>query len=149
MRGSLAALGVSAIVACVGGAAIYAATGDGPRLMGMQHGPGPTTSAHASGPPRDAATEPTTLHGEFVVVNASGGFTTEIAQTGKVTAISATSLTARSEDGFSQTYVIAALSPVAAAVPPFAVNDAVTIRATRTGAIASVTSIDWARPGHA
>jgi hypothetical protein len=60
-------------------------------------------------------------------------------QTGRVTAISATSVTARSDDGYSQTYVIAAAG--AAATPPFHVGDEVTIEATRRGQTATVTGI--------
>jgi hypothetical protein len=88
------------------------------------------------------------LHGEYVVANGSGGFITMISQTGRVTAISPTSVTARSDDGYSQTYVIAAAG--VAATPPFAVGDEVTIEATRTGQTATVTgigepSITWQR----
>jgi hypothetical protein len=146
LRGTLAAVGISVVVAGIGGAAIYAATGGGLRTVGM------TGGYHDSGgPPRHSnvaapAADPAALHGEFVVPDGSGGFTTVLSQTGRVTAISAGSVTARSDDGFSQTYVIAALGP-AANTPPFAVNDAVTIWATRTGSTASVTSIDYARTG--
>jgi hypothetical protein len=46
------------------------------------------------------------LHGEFVVPDGAGGYTTELTQTGTLTAVSPTSITVRSEDGYSQTYVI-------------------------------------------
>ena len=146
LRGTLAAVGISAVVAGIGGAAIYAATGDGLRTVGM------TGVAHDSGgPPRHPnaapAPDPGALHGEFVVPDGAGGFTTDLSQTGRVTAISAGSVTARSNDGFSQTYVISALGPTAANTPPFVVNDVVTIRAMRTGTTTSVTSIDYARTG--
>jgi hypothetical protein len=155
LRGTLAAVGISTVVAGIGGAAIYAATDDGPHMMGMQGPGGPGGPGgprdHAGGPPPDPhaapAPEPDALHGEFVVPNGPGTFTTELSQTGRVTAISPNSVTARSDDGFSQTYVIAALGPAALTAPPFAVNDAVTIRATRSGATASLTSIDYARTG--
>jgi hypothetical protein len=81
------------------------------------------------------------------VEDGSGGFTTVLSQTGRVTAISPSSITARSDDGYSRTYVIAALGPAADKAEPFVVNDAVTIRATRAGTVASVTAIDYARPG--
>jgi hypothetical protein len=147
LRGTLAAIGISAVVAGIGGAAIYAATGDGPHMMGMQ---GPPTHDHSGGPqgPGPAvAPEPGALHGEFVVSDGPGHFTTVLSQTGRVTAISPSSITARSDDGFSQTYVIAALGAVAGKAQPFVVDDTVTIRATRTGAVAQVTTIDYARPG--
>ena len=88
------------------------------------------------------------MHGEFVVADGSGGFTTMVSQTGRITAISDASVTARSDDGYSQTYVIPAANPGGVAtIPPFAVNDEVTIRATRTGPTASVTTIGYARTG--
>ncbi len=149
LRGTLAAVGISAVVAGIGGAAIYAATGDGPHMMGMQ-GPGMQGAGvrdRAGGPRGPApALDPGELHGEFVVADGSGGFTTVLSQTGRVTAISPSSITARSDDGYSQTYVIAALGPAADKADPFVVNDAVTIRATRAGTVASVTTIDYARP---
>src|SRR6476620_2908456 len=45
----------------------------------------------------------TSLHGEFVVRDGAGGYTTVVTQTGAVTAISPTAIAVRSEDGFSQT----------------------------------------------
>ena len=47
------------------------------------------------------------IHGEFVTPNAAGdGYQTIATQKGEVTAVSATSLTVRSEDGFSRTYTV-------------------------------------------
>jgi hypothetical protein len=146
LRGTLAAVGISAVVAGVGGAAIYAATGEGPRAIGMQGPPGGISHDHAAGSPRDANVEASALHGEFVVPDGKGGFTTVLSQTGHVTAISPNSVTARSDDGYSQTYVIAALGSAASNMHPVVVNDAVTIRATRNGTIASLTTI---QPAHA
>ena len=76
------------------------------------------------------------LHGEFVVPDGSGDYTTEMTQTGGVTAISPTSITVRSEDGFSQTYVIPQTAQT-----PFAVDDQVIVHATRTGQTATATDI--------
>jgi hypothetical protein len=142
LRGTAVAVGVAAVIAGVGGAAVYAATDNGPRMMGTHTGGGMAFGDRTGGPPRDDAMRATapdsaSLHGEYVVANGTGGFNTMISQTGRVTAISATSVTARSDDGYSQTYVIAA----AAAAPPFAVGDEVTIDATRTGQTATVTGI--------
>jgi hypothetical protein len=151
VRGTAAAVGIAAVIAGVGGAAVYAATDSGPRMMGMHGSPGPGQGDRPAGPPRDdlarkAAPDTASLHGEFVVADGSGGFSTRISQTGRITAISPDSVTARSEDGYSQTYLLPAAGPVAA-TPPFALNDDVTIRATRTGPTASVTTIAFA-PGH-
>jgi hypothetical protein len=141
LRGTAAAVGVAAVIAGVGGAAVYAATDDGPRMMGTHTGAG-TALGDRNGPPRvdtrTASPDSASLHGEYVVANGTGGFNTRISQTGRITAISPTSVTARSEDGYSQTYVIAAGS---AATPPFAVGDEVTINATRMGQTATVTGI--------
>jgi hypothetical protein len=146
VRGTAAAIGVAAVIAGVGGAAVYAATDSGPRMMGTHSGPVLGQGDRPGGPPHDdvvraAAPDSATLHGEFVVADGTGGFRTVISQTGRVTAISLTSVTARSDDGYSQTYVIPAAGPGAAATPPFAVGDQVTVQATRTGQTATVTSM--------
>jgi hypothetical protein len=102
--------------------------------MGAHNAPAPP---RPGGPPQHDGLEASALHGEAVVSDGNGGFTTELSQTGTITAIDATSVSARSADGYSQTYVI----PAAATAPPFDVGDQVTIRATRHGADATVTTI--------
>jgi hypothetical protein len=119
-------------------------------MMGTHGGPAPGQGAQPGGAPRndairEVAPDSASLHGEFVVADGTGGFTTMMSQTGRVTAISPTSVTARSDDGYTQTYVIPAASNGAAVAPPFAVGDEVTIRATRSGQTASVTTITYAR----
>lgn len=151
LRGTAAAVAVAAVIAAVGGAAIYAATVGAPHFaVGAPHkaagpgdgapiGQGVLGGQHgAAGGP--AAVDPGSLHGEFVVPDGAGGYTTELTQTGAVTAISPTSITVRSEDGYSQTYVIPSTAGNAGA-PPFAVADQVVVRATRTGQTATVTNV--------
>ena len=46
------------------------------------------------------------LHGEFTARDPDGGYQVLATQAGEATAVSATSLTVRSEDGFSRTYVV-------------------------------------------
>jgi hypothetical protein len=46
------------------------------------------------------------LHGEFVVKNNDGKVTTMVEQHGSVTAVSATSISLKSEDGFTGTYAV-------------------------------------------
>jgi hypothetical protein len=46
------------------------------------------------------------LHGEFTVRDPAGGFRTMATQRGTATAVSASSITVKSEDGFSRTYVV-------------------------------------------
>jgi hypothetical protein len=143
LRGTAAAVGVAAVIAALGGAAIYAATDTGSHLAGPHQGPGgmpggPPPAAgigmHGSVGPTIGATA---LHGEFVVPDGAGGYTTMLSQTGTVTAVSPSSITVRSADGYTQAYAI----PAIGANPPFAVDDPVSVRATRTGDTATVTNI--------
>ena len=46
------------------------------------------------------------LHGEFVVPNRGGGYRTIDTQTGQVSAVSSTSIGAKSDDGFTKTYAV-------------------------------------------
>jgi hypothetical protein len=46
------------------------------------------------------------IHGEFVTAAPDGGWQTVATQQGEVTAVSATSITVKSEDGFSRTYAV-------------------------------------------
>jgi hypothetical protein len=158
LRQTLSAVGIAAVIAGFGGAAIYAATSGGSNNAGPgMHGPGPGgMGGHPGmGPPAP-------LHGEFVVPGGNVGYTTELTQTGTLTAVSDGSMTARSTDGFSQTYVIApdgtansqlAVNDLAVndlAVNDLAVNDTVTIRATLVNGTATVTTVaqaDDAGPG--
>ena len=155
VKQTLTAVGVASVIAGLGGAAMYAASDSGSGTMaggmhggfgpgGMPAGPGgmaggPGGMAGVSGPRPDAV-DPASLHGEFVVSDGKGGYTTVLTQTGTVTAITEVSITVRSDDGYGQTYVI---PPTASGADrSFAVNDPVTIRATRTDQTATVTNID-------
>ncbi len=46
------------------------------------------------------------LHGEFVTTKQGGGYQTVDVQIGKVTAVSSTSITLKSDDGFTNTYAV-------------------------------------------
>jgi hypothetical protein len=145
-RESAAAVAVAAVIAALGGAAIYAATEGTSHPFGVAHQPPgrPGGVQGAIGRPGQGEIGPPSLHGEFVVADGNGGYRTELTQTGTVTAISPTSLTVRSEDGFSQAYVIPNTAGTAAA--PFAVDDQVVVHATRDGQTAKVTTIGNALP---
>jgi hypothetical protein len=65
-------------------------------------------------------------------------------KTGIVTAISHASISVRSEDGYTQTYVI---PRTAGPNMAFAVNDQVVIRGTRRGPTVLVTDISMAQGG--
>jgi hypothetical protein len=143
-RETAAAVAVAAVIAALGGAAIYAATEGNSHTFGAPHqpfgqrtAPGPQHGAGGGLGPADVSA--TSLHGEFVVADGAGGYTTELTQTGTVTAISPTSITVRSEDGFTQTYVIPTTAGNAGA--PFAAGNLVVVRATRNGQTATVTTI--------
>jgi len=103
VRKTLAAVAVALVLAAAGAAVIYAASG---RSTGGAPGWGPPGGF--DNPFQQSAAVPDALHGTFVVPDGHGGFRTELTQTGTVTAISASSVTARSADGFTQTYGIGA-----------------------------------------
>jgi hypothetical protein len=130
----IAAGAVAVAIVAGGGAAVWAAssssastdsaTGPG----GMQGGPG--------GMQGGAGGLGSALHGEYVASDGNGGYVTKITQTGEVTALSATSLTAKSEDGFSKTYTI-----TSAQATGLATGDTVTVVATESGDTATATSV--------
>ena len=55
------------------------------------------------------------LHGEFVVPKQGGGYQTLVVQHGKVTSVSSSTITVKSDDGFSATYAVSADALVNAA----------------------------------
>jgi hypothetical protein len=151
IRGTLAAVGVAAVIAGFGGTAIYAATGSDAHIMGMHGNQGPPRGDGPGGPGGLGAADSgssadTALHAEFVVSDHDGGYTTMVSQTGTVTAIDAASVTVRSADGYVQTYVV----PSPATAAPFAVDDQVILRATRprTGGAPTVTTLREPMFGH-
>ena len=152
-RQTLAAVGVAAVIAAFGGAAIYAATSGGANDMGRGwHGGGRGGSGFGgsgfggsgfggpgAGAPGGWRAPAGTLHGEFVVPDGNGAYTTVLTQTGVLTAVSDTSITAKSADGFTQIYTIPPGSR--AANTQLAVNDTVTIRANVTNNAATATTV--------
>ena len=137
-RQALAAVGVAAVIAAFGGAAIYAATSDGSNDVGRSwQGRGPGGSG--PGGPGRWSLPAAALHGEFVMPDGNGAYTTVLTQSGVLTAVSDTSVTAKSADGFTQIYTIAPGSR--AANTQLAVNDTVTIRANVTNNAATATTV--------
>lgn len=84
-----------------------------------------------------------TLHGEFVMPEATGGYATLLTQNGTVTSMSPTSITVRSADDFTQTYAIPPGSDAARAI---AVDDRVEVRGKRAGTTVTITAVSQ-RPG--
>ena len=86
------------------------------------------------------------LHGEVIVPNSDGTFTTVLVQRGEVTAVSATSVTVKSADGFTQAYAVAADSQIrvdgrVGAIGDVQAGDAVGVRATKSGSIVTVDNL--------
>ncbi|HSN37564.1 MAG TPA: hypothetical protein VLT34_14535 [Arthrobacter sp.] len=88
---------------------------------------GPTASATqlpgnppADGQIRKKKDRAVPLHGESVVKKGDGGLETRLTQQGAIDAVSGSSITVRSEDGFSQVYAISAETEIRILPPPAA-----------------------------
>jgi hypothetical protein len=148
LRQSAAAVAVAAVVAGVGGGAIYAATaagasqlsGSGPHQPFGGFGFGGPGSGFGGagfggagfggagfGGPDDGP-----LHSESVAAVPGGGYTTRLTQKGTVTAVSAGSVTIRSDDGYTVTYVL----PSEVAAP--AGGESVSVEGSRDGAVTTL-----------
>lgn len=128
-RRTAVAASVAVVVAAAGGVAIWAGTSASGQESARGGPPGMMGGATAM---RDA------LHGDFVVSDGNGGYTTERLQTGQVTAISATSITAASKDGYTQTY---AIDTTTKKVKDPKTGDTVTVVAKVSGSTATATTI--------
>jgi hypothetical protein len=94
------------------------------------------------------------LHGEFVVPDGSGGYRTMLTQRGTATKVSDSSITVRSEDGFSTTYAITAATRVGATRDGVGSikdgADVVVVAEQKGGAATALAVADldsWGRPG--
>ncbi len=146
------------VIAAGGGAAIWASTSSadnsaqqGPGGFG---GPGGGQFPGQGGGPNGGfgngfgggmAALREALHGDFVVSNGSGGYTTERLQTGDVTALSATSVTLTSKDGYKQTYTLDGSTQKTGDVKQGDTN--VTVVAKVDGTTATATSLGQALAG--
>jgi hypothetical protein len=133
---TLAAVGIAAVLAAGGGAVIYAAGGSGGHSSGFGGGPG---FGGPGGPGGVLGGQADSLHGQFVTSDRHGGFTVELTQTGMVTAISDSAITARSEDGFTQTYLITTDTRHGHA--PVQTGDTATIKAVASDGNTTATAI--------
>lgn len=132
---------IAVTLAATSGVALAAATHNGPGGTGPapaygavgQEGSHPAGGVPARGPV-DASLG-RVLHGDFVVLDRSGtGTTRKRFQTGTVTAVSTSSLTVRSSDGYVSTYTLTAKSSVT-------VGTKVTVTATLAGTHATATNV--------
>jgi hypothetical protein len=84
------------------------------------------------------------LHGQLVVPKSGGGYQTVDVQSGQVTAVSTTSITLKSADGYSKSYAVAGSTIVDAqrdGIGSVKVGNQVTVLATVSGSTATATSI--------
>jgi hypothetical protein len=84
------------------------------------------------------------VHGEFVVPKAGGGYQTIATQRGTVTAVNARSISVRSSDGYTATYVVSADTLVNAArdgIGSIKVDTTVHVMATRSGSTRTAVGI--------
>ena len=84
------------------------------------------------------------LHGQLVLPKPGGGYETVDVQSGQVTAVSTTSITLKSADGFSKSYVLTGSTVVdaqRAGIGSVKAGNQVTLLATVSGSTATATSI--------
>jgi hypothetical protein len=84
------------------------------------------------------------LHGQFVVAKPGGGDQTVDVQNGQVTAVSSTSITLKSSDGFTMSYAVASSTLVDAqrdGIGSVKVGNQASVVATVSGSAATATSI--------
>ena len=84
------------------------------------------------------------VHGQFVVPRSGGGYQTIDTQRGSVTAVSPTSITVKSADGFSKTYQVVSSTNVDAkrnGISTVKTGHQVMVTATDSGSTATATSI--------
>lgn len=84
------------------------------------------------------------LHGQFVVAKSGGGYETVDVQNGQVTAVSGTSITLKSADGFTKSYVVASSTLVDAqrdGIGSVKVGNEATVLATVSGSTVTAASV--------
>jgi hypothetical protein len=85
------------------------------------------------------------LHGQIVLAKPGGGYETADIQSGQVTAVSSTSITLRSADGFTKTYLVTSSTDVdaqQAGIASVRTGNQVSLVATVSGGTATATSIE-------
>ena len=119
------------------GAVALTLTGAGVAFAWAADSPQPSPSQSAPGQENrpakpDKSQRPQHLHSEGVVKKADGTFQTVLEQRGTVESVSDTSITVKSEDGYSQTYAVNAETKIKK-VPAPAAGDTVRISGVRNG----------------
>jgi hypothetical protein len=112
-----------------------------------QPGPGPFGGSHGFGP---GGILP--LHGQAVLAKPGGGYVTLAFQRGAITKVSASSITVKSNDGFTQSFAITGSTVVSAGRDGIASakagNQAVVIATVSGGTATAVKIIDWTMLQH-
>ncbi|TDV57207.1 hypothetical protein [Actinophytocola oryzae] len=150
VRKLVIAVAVAVGIAGAGTVAVYAAS-DSTSSSASQQGPGGGTGGPGGmggGPGGGGISQ--ALHGEYVVSDGNGGYGTELTQNGEVIAVSDTSITAKSDDGYTRTYVIDSDTVVgdgATDLSSIATGDDVMIVATVSGDTATAESLAEAGTG--
>lgn len=134
---------------------LAAALGAGALGVASAASPAPTTPAPSSSPAKAGKQAQAkhaangvlrrVAHGEFVV-RQKAGFATIAVQRGEITAVSATSITLASKDGYSHSYIINTATKVRSKGQTVAVGELKTgqramVRATKTGATFTATRV--------
>jgi hypothetical protein len=105
---------------------------------------GPGDQGGPGGPGGRAGGLDGALHGDFVVSDGTGGYVTRRLQSGTVTAVSSTSITAKSADGYSTTFVVSSSTSVdngVDAIGNVKTGDTVTVVGTVSGSTTTADTI--------
>lgn len=84
------------------------------------------------------------LHGQFVVAKSGGGYQTVDVQSGQVEAVSSTSITLKSSDGYTKTYLVTSSTTVDAqrdGIGSVKVGNQASVLATVSGATVTATNV--------
>jgi hypothetical protein len=85
------------------------------------------------------------LHGEFVIGKSGGGYETVDVQNGQVTAVSTTSITLKSADGFTKSYAVTSSTLLDAqrdGIGSVKVGNQASVQATVSGSTATAVSVE-------
>jgi hypothetical protein len=137
-RKTAVAAGVAVLIAAGGGVAI--AVGTSGNTTAQQPAMGGLGGGRQFGGPQGggASAVLNALHGDFVMPDGKGGYTTERLQTGDVTEVSATSISVSSKDGYKQVYTI---DPSTQKTGEPKTGQSVTVVAKISGDTATVTTV--------
>jgi hypothetical protein len=140
---------VAAVVLAGGGVAVAMAVNRDSSTTSSQAGPGGNGQGGFGGPggmtgPGGATGLTGALHGDFTATADDGSYVTKRLQTGTVTEVSSTSITAKSADGHSTTFVVNSSTTIdngVDAIGDVKTGDTVTVVGTVSSDTATATSI--------